>query len=106
MLISRNKLSRSLPEAVRDVSSAYNLVQKKVEDFGRSLIKIINSKGPSIDPGGTPVEIKRVSEATLISVCYSLIYPYLTYACTLWGNNYNAPLSQICLLYTSDAADE
>ncbi|CAH3144312.1 unnamed protein product [Porites lobata] len=31
--------------------------------------------------------------ATLISVYYSLIYPYLTYACTLWGNNYNAPLS-------------
>ena len=26
---------------------------------------------------------------------YSLIYPYLTYACTLWGNNYNAPLSQV-----------
>ena len=36
--------------------------------------------------------------ATLISVYYSLIYPYLTYACTLWGNNYNAPLSQIVKL--------
>ena len=24
--------------------------------------------------------------------------PYLTYACTLWGNNYNAPLSQIVKL--------
>ncbi|CAH3160985.1 unnamed protein product, partial [Porites evermanni] len=32
------------------------------------------------------------------SVYYSLIYPYLTYACTLWGNNYNAPLSQIVKL--------
>ena len=39
-----------------------------------------------------------VSKATLISVYYSFIYPYLTYACTLWGNNYNAPLSQIVKL--------
>ena len=35
------------------------------------------------------------SKATVISVYYSLIYPYVTYACTLWGNNYNAPLPQI-----------
>ena len=28
-----------------------------------------------------------VSKATLNSVYYSLIYPYLTYACTFWGNN-------------------
>ena len=34
----------------------------------------------------------------LISVYYSLIYPYLNYTCTLWGNNYNAPLSQIVKL--------
>ncbi|CAH3125699.1 unnamed protein product, partial [Porites lobata] len=39
-----------------------------------------------------------VSKATLINVYYSLIYSYLTYACTLWGNNYNAPLSQIVKL--------
>ena len=40
------------------------------------------------------VKLKRhVSEATLVSLYYSLIYPYLTYACALWGNNYNAPLS-------------
>jgi len=39
-----------------------------------------------------------VSKATLISVYYSLIYPYLTCACTLWGNNCNAPLSQIVKL--------
>ena len=46
------------------------------------------------------VKLKHhVSKATLlISLCYSLIYPYLTYACTLWGNNYNAPLSQIVKL--------
>ena len=42
-------MSRSLPEAIKDVSSAYNPVEKKVEDFGRSLMKIVNSKGPSID---------------------------------------------------------
>ena len=28
---------------------------------------------------------------------YSLVYPYLPYACTLWGNNYNAPLSHVKL---------
>ena len=39
-----------------------------------------------------------VSKATLVSLYYSLIYPYLTYACILWGNNYNAPLSQIVKL--------
>ena len=45
------------------------------------------------------VKLKRhVSKATLVSLYYSLIYPYLTYACTLWGNNYNAPLSQIVKL--------
>ena len=45
------------------------------------------------------VKLKRhVSEATLVSLYYSLIYPYLTYACTLWGKNYNAPLSQIVKL--------
>ena len=45
------------------------------------------------------VKLKHyLSKATLISVYYSLIYPYLTYACTLWGNNYNAPLSQIVKL--------
>ena len=45
------------------------------------------------------VKLKNyVSKATFISVYYSLIYPYLIYACTLWGNNYNAPLSQIVKL--------
>ena len=35
------------------------------------------------------VKLKRhVSEATLVSLYYSLIYLYLTYACTLWRNNY------------------
>ena len=45
------------------------------------------------------VKLKHyISKAMLISVYYSLIYPYLTYACTLWGNNYNAPLSQVIKL--------
>ena len=45
------------------------------------------------------VKLKNyVSKATLISAYYSLIFPYLTYACTLWGNNYNAPLSQVVKL--------
>ena len=45
------------------------------------------------------VKLKHhVSKAALISLYHSLIYPYLTYACTLWGNNYNAPLSQIVKL--------
>ena len=41
------------------------------------------------------VEKKRhVSVATLTSLNYSL-HPYLTFACSPWGNNYNARLSQI-----------
>ena len=38
LLISQNKLSRSVPEAVKDVSSTYNLVGKKVELFGSRVI--------------------------------------------------------------------
>lgn len=41
------------------------------------------------------VLLKHVSKAALIGVYYSLIYPHLTYTCTLWGNICNAPLSQI-----------
>ena len=32
---------------------------------------------------------------SLVSVYYSLIYPYLYYGCPLWGNNYEAPLSKL-----------
>ena len=39
-----------------------------------------------------------VSKATLNGMYSSLIYPYLTYACTLWRNNYNSPLSEIVKL--------
>ena len=46
-----------------------------------------------------------VSKGTLVSVCYSLIYPYLTYACTLSGNNYSAPLFQIVKLQNKVVRD-
>ncbi|RMX46931.1 hypothetical protein pdam_00024873 [Pocillopora damicornis] len=42
---------------------------------------------------------------TLVSVCYSLIYPYLTYTCTLSGNNYSASLSQIVKLQNKVVRD-
>ena len=35
---------------------------------------------------------------SLVSVYYSLIYPYLYYGCFLWGNNYDAPLSKVVKL--------
>ena len=41
---------RSLPEAVSDVSSAYSLVEKYIEDWGKSLINMRNNRGPTIDP--------------------------------------------------------
>ena len=45
------------------------------------------------------VKLKQyVSTSSLISIYYSLIYPFITYGCTLWGNNYSAPLSQIVKL--------
>ena len=45
------------------------------------------------------VKLKQyVSTVSLISIHYSLIYPYITYGCTLWGKNYSAPLSQIVKL--------
>ena len=39
-----------------------------------------------------------VTSQSLISIYYALIYPYLTYGCVLWGNNYEAPLSQLVRL--------
>ena len=35
---------------------------------------------------------------TLISMYFSLIYPYLTYGCILWGNNYENPLCDVVRL--------
>ena len=31
-------------------------------------------------------------------IYYAIVYPYLTYGCVLWGNNYEAPLSQLVRL--------
>ena len=40
----------------------------------------------------------HVTSQTLISIYYALVYPYLIYGCVLWGNNYEAPLSQLVRL--------
>ena len=45
MLISHKRLSRSCLEAVKDVSSAYNLVEKK----GGRFWKVVNEKHSSRD---------------------------------------------------------
>jgi len=39
-----------------------------------------------------------VTSQSLISIYYAIVYPYLAYACVLWGNNYEAPLSQLVRL--------
>ena len=40
----------------------------------------------------------HVTSQSLISIYYALVYPYLTYGCVLWGNNYEAALSQLVRL--------
>ena len=40
----------------------------------------------------------HVISQSLISIYYALVYPYLTYGCVLWGNNYEGPLSQLVRL--------
>ena len=40
----------------------------------------------------------HVTSQSLISIYYAIVYPYLTYGCVLWGNNYEAPLSQLVRL--------
>ena len=44
------------------------------------------------------VKLKHCLQSKLISLYYSLIYSFLTYACTQWGNNYNPSQSQIIKL--------
>ena len=47
----------------------------------------------------TITNLKRhVTNQSLISIYYALVYPYLTYGCVLWGNNYEAPLAQLVKL--------
>ena len=44
-------------------------------------------------------KIKRhLGTKPLLSIYYSLVYPYLTYGCPLWGNNYSSPLDRIVKL--------
>ena len=40
----------------------------------------------------------HMTSQSLISIYYALVYPYLTYGCILWGNNYEGPLSQLVRL--------
>ena len=40
---------------------------------------------------------------SLVSVYYSLIYPYLHYGCLLWGNNYDTPLTKVVKLQNKAA---
>ena len=40
----------------------------------------------------------HVTTQSLISIYYALVYPYLNYGCILWGNNYEAPVSQLVKL--------
>ena len=40
----------------------------------------------------------HVTSQSLISIYYVFVYPHLTYGCVLWGNNYEAPLSQLVKL--------
>ena len=41
---------------------------------------------------------RHVTTQSLISIYYALVYPYLNYGCILWGNNYEAPVSQLVKL--------
>ena len=44
-------------------------------------------------------KVKRfLGKETLISMYFSLIYPYLTYGSILWGNNYENPLCDLVRL--------
>ena len=39
-----------------------------------------------------------MTSQSLVSIYYALVYLYLTYGCVLWGNNYEALLSQLARL--------
>ena len=41
---------------------------------------------------------RHVTTQSFISIYYALVYPYLNYGCILWGNNYEAPGSQLVKL--------
>ena len=57
-------------EADRFVSSAYIMLGNMSLAFGRSLIYIMKSKGPSMDPCGTP----KVSDLALFITTYCFLF--------------------------------
>ena len=66
-LLSKQVISfRSSPLSNTEVSSAYMMLNKQFEILHISFTYIINSKGPSIDPCGTPHLIGWVSEYSLL----------------------------------------
>ena len=48
---------------------------------------------------------RHVTTQSLISIYYALVYPYLNYGCILWGNNYEAPVSQLVKLQNKVVRD-
>ena len=56
-------------EADRFVSSAYIMLWNILLAFGRSFIYIMKSKGPSMDPCGTPIK-KRMSPENVYTVAF------------------------------------
>ena len=51
-----------------------------------------------IKSSNIPFTFQSLTSQSLISIYNALVYPYLTYGCVLWGNNYEAPLSQLVRL--------
>ena len=41
---------------------------------------------------------RHVTNQSLLSIYYALVYPYLTFGCVLWGNNYEVLLAQLVKL--------
>ena len=66
-LLNRHVRSfRSSPLSNTEVSSAYMMLNKKFEILHISFAYIMKSKGPSVDPCGTPHLIGWVSEYSLL----------------------------------------
>ena len=71
--VSVAALARSLPQIVSAASSANNVKVALLETSGRSFIKIKNSKGPRVEPCGTPVFISCVVQLILLSLVYCCV---------------------------------